>query len=84
MPLLGLLHQFGAERISLDVADDLQQVLIRLHLKRFKTALIQMAGSSGVIMGVPTHGVGHRQLPKKLTDLIVSRRTHDKMPMIGH
>ena len=57
---------------------------VALDWKRLEAPLIQMAGAAGFVMRVPAHRMRDRQPSKELAHLIVVRRPHHEMPMIGH
>jgi len=57
-PRLSLVHQVGGERISLDVAEECQEMLVALDGKGFEAILVEMAVADGVMSGSPADGVG--------------------------
>ena len=83
-PSSGRCYQIRTQGVSLDVSADDQQVLIALDRKAFESSLVQRAGAGGVMMGVPTLGVGHGQQPHELAQLIVLARPQHQVPVIGH
>ena len=83
-PVLNPLRQARPHRVSLDIPQHREQVLVALHRKRFESALIQMARSAGVIVGMPPHRVRHRQPLQEFGHLRVGLRPHDQMPMVRH
>jgi hypothetical protein len=77
-------YQTRAERISLVVPADNQNVFVILNRKAFKAGLVPMGRSLSVIMGVITLSVSHRHPAKQLTQPAVFGWTQDQVPMIGH
>ena len=73
-----------AERISLDVPADYQNVFIILNRKAFEAGLVQMALSRSVVMGVITLIVRRRHPAKQLTHPAVFGWTQDQVPMTRH
>ena len=83
-PLFGPLDQVCAQGIAFDVPHHRQQVLVVLDRKGLEPALIEMSCASGSVVSVRPHGVRHREPAKELTDLPVTGRSHDEVPVIGH
>jgi len=77
-------YQTRAERISLDVPADDQNVLVILDRKAFEAGLVPMALSRSVVMGVIRLSVRRRHPAKPLTHPAVFGWTQHQVPMIGH
>ena len=77
-------YQTRAERISLDVPADYQDVFVTLNRKAFEAGLVPMGLSLIVVMGVITLSVSRHHPAKQLTHPAVFGWTHDQVPMIGH
>jgi len=56
-PVLSPSHEFGAERVPLDVSRHHVEVLVVFNRKRLEPALIKMPRPGGAAMSVPTLGV---------------------------
>ncbi len=52
--------------------------------KRLEATWIEMASSTGSMMGMPAHSVGMRKPTKECGDLIIGFTTDNKMPMVCH
>ena len=84
LPVFRKLNEVGSHGIPFDVSHHRQQMSVGLDRKRFETPLIQMSGTAGLAMSVPTHRVHNRQATEELAHLIAGFRSDDKVPVIGH
>ena len=59
-------------------------MVIVLHGKRFKSALIEVARPGSLVMGMPPLGMSQREPAHEPGEVSISTRPQDEMPMIGH
>jgi hypothetical protein len=83
-PFLGLADKVCAERVTLDVATDRQEVFVLLDGKRFVEALIQVTVTDGMAVEVPASDVCGGQALHEAAELGVMAWPEDEMPVIGH
>ncbi len=83
-PVLGPLHQIGAQGVAFDVAHNPVEMLIFLYRETFEAALIDMAASQRMVMSMPTHGMGLREPLREGREFPLPPRPNDEVPMIGH
>ena len=59
-------------------------MLIFRNGKRLESSLVEVAGSLGVVMGVPAHGVRVRQPAEEVRELRVGLGPYEQVPVIWH
>ena len=84
LPDFRKLNEIGSHRVPLDVSHHRQQVSVGLDRKRLETPLIQVPGTAGFVVRMPTHRVHHSQPPEELAHLIAGFGPDNKMPVVGH
>src|SRR5208337_4868110 len=83
-PVFCSLDQVRPQGITLDVAASGEEVLVALDRERFEPALVHVAASPGVPLGVPPLGVGQSQPANESRELSVLPRPDNQVPVIGH
>src|SRR5439155_15475107 len=83
-PVLSPRHELRPQGIALHVATDRQEVLIRLHWKRFEPALVQVPGTDRTAGRMPALGVCHGQPAKERGQITIGTWPHHQVPVIGH
>ena len=83
-PALGGFDESGAEGVSLDVAADGEEVGVLLDGEAFETALVEVAASAGVAVGVPALGVGHGEPLHEAGELSILGGEEDEVEVVGH
>ena len=66
LPCFRSINQVRPQCIALHIARDRQEMLIGLYRKRFKAALIDRSGPSGMMVRMPALGVGDGDPPQHL------------------
>lgn len=59
-PLLGSTHQIGTQRVSLHIATDDQEMVVRSNRERLEAALVEGACAGAGVVGVPPLGMRDR------------------------
>ena len=83
-PVFRTCTQIGTQRISFNVSQHGQQVLVPFNRECLKATLIQMPRSFGVVVSMPTHRMRVCQPAEEFGELRVGLRLYYEMPMIGH
>jgi hypothetical protein len=81
--MLCSLDQPCGQRISLDVAQQGQQMLVTLHREALEPPLIDGPVTHGAMRNAPAYCVGVSKPPKKVGQLTVLLRPDNKVPVIG-
>jgi hypothetical protein len=71
------------QSIALHVTTNGHETPVLLNGERLETALVQRPGPGGVVVGVPTLGVRHRQPAHEFGKIAVLLWPDDQMPVIG-
>jgi hypothetical protein len=83
-PVFCLLAQIGSKRVPFHISKHAKQVIFLFDRKRLKAALVQMTGSFGVMVRMPSHCMGVGQPAKKSRHLIFVLGAYNEVPVIGH
>jgi len=83
-PALRTCTQIRTQRISFNVSQHGQQVLVLFDRECLEPTLIQMPSPFGVEMSMPTHRMRVRQPAEEFGELRVGLRLYHEMPVIGH
>ncbi len=83
-PIFGARNQVRPHWVSFDIAENGKQMFVVLHREMLESSLVQMSGTTGAVMRMPTHAVRYRQPLKEITDFAIRLRPNDEMPVIGH
>jgi hypothetical protein len=83
-PIFRFLTQIGSKRVSFHIPKHAKQVVVLFNRKRLEAALVQMTGTLGVMVGMPSHRMCVRQPAKEPRHLILVLGTYHEVPMIGH
>ena len=82
-PLLCALDQPGRDGITLDVAQQAEQMVVALDREALESSLIQVSVPDRPVCDAPAHGVRLRQPPKKVGHLTLLGRPDDEVPVVG-
>jgi len=83
-PKFGARNKIGPQRVSLDVAADLEKVVVSLHRKRLESTLINRAGAYRAVRGMPALRMRNGEPMQEIREIVVSLWPQHEMPMIGH
>ena len=83
-PVLGPFDQAGRQGVALDVAADLQEVLVALDREALEAALVEVAEADGVVGDAPAHGVGVGEPAEEGGELRRLGRPDDEVPVVAH
>ncbi len=81
-PILGTLHQVGSQRVSFDVTQDREEVLILLNRERLESSLPYVAARMIVLVVTP-HVRGHEPL-HPLAQLAILPRPNNQVEVVRH
>ncbi len=82
-PQLRSLDQTCRHGISLDVAQQGQQVVVTLHRETLEPSLIEVPVPHGSVRNAPAHRVRVSTLPEEACQLTILLRPDNKVPVIG-
>ena len=83
-PLFRPTREFGPQGIAFHVTADGVEMIVGLDRKGLEPALVKMAGTGSMIVGMSAHGVRMRQPSAKVSELAITARFEHKMPVVGH